>query len=279
MLWPGDANSRPLACGIVSRSTTSRGRRIPSRDARRCRTGRRSCAPWQLLPWPCRCVPKAACRMRPVPCRSVQRLRQQVAEAPRPGSQTAPTSTRNKLPTVRVFSAGGRASAERSKWIAALVFALSRTASSSTGTVRAAEISSVLLIAAKGAPVAAAKRAGENCARRSNVTIASARVPRPPGLAAAGSTNCHTVSIPLPSNCISVPPGKPNTFMSKGIGAAPPVDRHRRLRGLFGLPGSFAVAGSYAPPEVDSGSLNAPRPVPWRPAAARCAPSADRSAR
>ena len=103
-------------------------------------------------------------------------------------------------------------------------------------------------------------RAGENCARRSNVTIASARVPRPPGLAAAGSTNCHTVSIPLPSNCISVPPGKPNTFMSKGIGAAPPVDRHRRLRGLFGLPGSFAVAGSYAPPEVDSGSLNgAPR--------------------
>ena len=48
MLWPGDANSRPLACGIVSRNTTSRGRLIPSRDARRCRTGRRSCAPWQF---------------------------------------------------------------------------------------------------------------------------------------------------------------------------------------------------------------------------------------
>ena len=94
MLWPGDANSRPLACGIVSRSTTSRGRRIPSRDARRCRTGRRSCAPWQLLPWPCRCVPKAACRMRPVPCRSVQRLRQQAAEAPRPDFQSGVFVTR-----------------------------------------------------------------------------------------------------------------------------------------------------------------------------------------
>ena len=78
---------------VVSRSTTSRGRRIPSRDARRCRTGRRSCAPWQLLPWPCRCVPKAACRMRPVPCRSLQRLRQQAAGAPRLDSQSGEFAT------------------------------------------------------------------------------------------------------------------------------------------------------------------------------------------
>src|SRR5436190_14808634 len=66
MPWHADANSRPPACGIVSRRTTNQGQRTPSRDAQRCRTEQRSSAPWRLLPWPCRCAPRAACRMRQV---------------------------------------------------------------------------------------------------------------------------------------------------------------------------------------------------------------------
>jgi transposase len=43
--WRAGADCRSPACGSVSRRTTHPGRRNPFRDARRCRTGLRSCAP------------------------------------------------------------------------------------------------------------------------------------------------------------------------------------------------------------------------------------------
>ena len=44
-----------------------------------------------------RCA-ESACRTRPAPCRSVQRLRQQAAEAPRPDFQSGVFVTRAPLP-------------------------------------------------------------------------------------------------------------------------------------------------------------------------------------
>src|ERR1700730_14129782 len=72
MPWHVDADCRSPACDSASRRTTRRDRRTAFHDARRYRTGLRSCAPWPSPPWPCRCAPRAACRMRPARCRSFQ---------------------------------------------------------------------------------------------------------------------------------------------------------------------------------------------------------------
>ena len=84
-------HSRAVSCLVVRRPGVDVFHPV---IARRCRTGLRSCAPWRLLPWPCRCVPRAACKTRRARCRSVQRLRQQAAEAPRPGRRIGVFVTR-----------------------------------------------------------------------------------------------------------------------------------------------------------------------------------------
>ena len=82
--WLGDVGSQLPAHGIGSRRRTRPDLHSSSRVARRCRTALRSCAPWQLLLWPCRCAPRAVCRRRLARYRFVPQFSQQAGEAPRP---------------------------------------------------------------------------------------------------------------------------------------------------------------------------------------------------
>ena len=185
MPWHADANSRPPACGILSRRTTSQGQRTPSRDVQRCRTGTAILRAVAVIAFadarrepPVEC---AQCRVGPSDGYGSKSQKRR-GPAPRPRRPVRETSCR---PCASSRPAAGRALKGRSG---------SRRSSLPCPAPRAVppEPCAPPRSAASCSSPPRVHRwrrrsARVTIARAGHVTIASARVPRPPGLAAAAA--------------------------------------------------------------------------------------------